>query len=352
MNRQKNLLKLSLFLLGARTGCGKRANTQRPTRSQERLKGLRGGKQTLVSKGDKFRRKLLDDLPKKLRIGLGKQIPEILYHYTDAAGSAQDTGEPQYFVACFSEEDDRLSQWRGYGKSIGGYALGFPFEHLGAIKKRLNDSQVGKTYDALNPLITVDFGPCWYDLEAQKRLLVEAFNDVLRHLETLRVRFTSFGRDPDPIKQLSHPINWLPLLLNAIPRAVSPYFKNPAFKEEREWRLVVRISGPRGQSRHGPVRERTPEDLSMDEVATVSYRTGEYSLIPYVELPVVLNTELTLSRVVVGPTPLPENARAAAMRYLRPILELRHKRISPAAERKIVCEGKDIVSSRVPFRRV
>ncbi|HEY7392857.1 MAG TPA: hypothetical protein VH640_30330, partial [Bryobacteraceae bacterium] len=80
------------------------------------MKGLRGGKQTLVSKGDKFRRKLLDDLPKKLRIGLGKQIPEILYHYTDAAGSAQDTGEPQYFVACFSEEDDRLSQWRGYGK--------------------------------------------------------------------------------------------------------------------------------------------------------------------------------------------------------------------------------------------
>jgi hypothetical protein len=49
-----------------------------------------------------------------------------------SVGSAQVTDE-QSFVVCFSEHGDGLSQWRGYGKSIGGYALGFSFEHLRAI---------------------------------------------------------------------------------------------------------------------------------------------------------------------------------------------------------------------------
>jgi hypothetical protein len=100
----------------------------------------------------------------------------------------------------------------------------------------------------------------------------------------------------------------------------SPYFKDPAFKDERKWRLVVK------------------------------YRSGEYSLIPYIVLPVALKAELTLSEVVVGPTPLPENARAAAMQLLRPKPERSRTPISAPADRKIDCEK--IVNSKIPFRRV
>jgi hypothetical protein len=57
-----------------------------------------------------------------------------------------------------------------------------------------------------------------------------------------------------------------------------------------------------------------------------------------------------LSEVVVGPTPLPENARAAAMQLLRPKPERSRTPISAPADRKIDCEK--IVNSKIPFRRV
>jgi len=258
----------------------------------------------------------------------------------DSVGSAQDT-EETHFVACFSKEGDRLSQWRGYGKSIGGYALGFPFEHLRAIQKRINDSQVGKTYHELNPLIEVGFGRCWYNPEEQKSLLADAFNRVLRHLKKPDpAPFSSLGRD-DFLTRLTHPVSWLPGVLNAIPRIVSPYLKSPDFKEEQEWRLVVRVRRPPTgvRVRVGHDRTRPEDDIRMDEIATVHFRKGEYSLVPHIVLPLVLNAELPLSKVVVGPTPLPENARAAAMQFLR-------------KKHKIVCEGRNIVNSRIPFRRV
>lgn len=269
--------------------------------------------------------------------------------------SAQATEGEQFFVTCFSAERDRLSQWRGYGKSIGGYALGFPFKHLGAIEKRINDSQVGKTYDELNPRIRVEFGRCLYDPKEQKKLLKGALDEILRNLkEKHPAPNTSF--DPDPsiptyIRRLSDPVHRLTGALKVIPRVVSPYFKDPAFREEREWRLVVSVGSPRGVSgRLGHDRERAPDDIRMDEVATVNYRKGEYSLVPYIVLPLVLNAELT--QVVVGPTPLPENARAAAMQLLRPKPERSRTPIPAPADQRLVCKSENIISSRIPFRRV
>lgn len=258
---------------------------------------------------------------------------------------------PQYFVACFSEDGDRLSQWRGYGKSIGGYALGFPFDHPHAIEKRINDSQVGKTCDESNPKITVGFNRCWYDPEKQKELLAKAFGRVLRRLEEGKVPVINPDADLI-IKQLGHPHHWLPRVLKWIPQMFSPYFKDPAFEDEREWRLVVTVQHSEGSSQDGHDRERTQDDIRMDEIATVRFRSGEYSLVPYIELPVALDAALSLSRVVVGPTPLPENARAAAMQLLRPKPKWSRTPISAPGDRKIVCEGKNIVSSKIPFRRV
>lgn len=158
----------------------------------------------------------------------------------------------------------------------------------------------------------------------------------MRYLETLPAPDTSF--DPDPIKNFFKPSSWLPTLLSAIPRDVSPYFKNPEFKEEQEWRLVVTVRPRNRQDR------KQTQDIPMDEIATIHFRNGEYSLVPYIEFPVVLDDEpLPLSKVVVGPTPLPANALAAAIQFLRP---------ENAAGRKIVCDKTNITSSGVPFRRV
>jgi len=173
----------------------------------------------------------------------------------DSIGSVQVTDGPQYFAACFSETCDRLSQWRGYGKSIGGYTLGFPFDHLRAIEKRIKDSQIGKTCDESNPKITVGFNRCWYDPKEQKKLLAEAFGRVLSCLEESRA----------PVKQLGHP-HWLPTVLKWIAQTFSPYFKDQAFEDEQEWRLVVTVWRSKGSSQDGHDHERTPDDIRMDEI--------------------------------------------------------------------------------------
>ena len=268
-----------------------------------------------------------------------------------SAGWAEDSDEQQ-FVACFSERGDELSQWRGYGKSIGGYSLGFPFAHLQAIETRINDSQDGKALNQSSPRSTVEFFPCWYDEQAQKALIAEGLERALHHCAT-----THYSVDDSS----------LAALLRAILRPVSSCFKDPAFKDEREWRLVVRVWRPSyGSVRYGDDRERTQDDIRMDQMATAHFRKGEYSLVPYVVVPVVLNAALSLSQVVVGPTPLPENARAAAMHLLHPgpgepriptlgefLRSEPEESRTPAAAtagQRIVCTN--VMNSSIPFRRV
>jgi hypothetical protein len=240
----------------------------------------------------------------------------------------QDT-EEQYFVACFSEVGDGLSQWRGYGKSIGGYSLGFEFSDLLSIRKRINDSQTGKEVSRANPGIKAKFLPCWYKRKEQMALIAEGFGIVLRHCET-----TEYSGDDSLLKTM----------LSAIVEAVSSSFKDPAFEDEREWRLVLRLYSPRLDSvLLGKKRDRTDDDKRIDQVAAVHFRKGEYSLVPYVVVPVASNGPVSLSQVVVGPTPLPENARAALMQLLLPGGE-------GPPPRRVVCTH--VTNSIIPFRRV
>lgn len=248
---------------------------------------------------------------------------------------AQDTDEQQ-FVACFSEVGDGLSQWRGYGKSIGGYSLGFQFSDLHAIEKRINDSQAGKELSRASPDISAEFLPCRYGQEEQMALIAEGFERALRHCETTRY----------PVDDSS-----LTALLGAIVRSVSSSFKDPAFEDEHEWRLVVRVWSPgSGSVRFGETRERTEDDMRMDQIAAVHFRKGEYSLVPYVVVPVAPDAALSLSHVVVGPTPLPDNARAAAMQLLLPDGKGCPTPTAVTARRRVVCT--QVTSSTIPFRRV
>src|SRR5262249_18438202 len=148
------------------------------------------------------------------------------------------------------------------------------------------------------------FLPCRYDQEEQMALIAEGFERVLRHCETTRY----------PVDDSS-----LAALLRTILRSVSSSFKDPAFEDEHEWRLVVRVDSPAlGSVQYGENRERTEDDKRMDQIAVVHFRKGEYSLVPYVVVPLAQHNAMSLSHLVVGPTPLPENARAAAIQLLLP----------------------------------
>lgn len=49
----------------------------------------------------------------------------VVLRVADEALASRDFTNAGYFVACFSEVEDDLSQWRGYGGGDCGYAIGF-----------------------------------------------------------------------------------------------------------------------------------------------------------------------------------------------------------------------------------
>jgi hypothetical protein len=158
-------------------------------------------------------------------------------------------------VASLTERGDDLGQWRGYGK--GGYALGLSFEHLAA---RAAEEQWL-------------FGPCLYQRDEQKQIMKCLLLEVLDlHLAE---------PEDSEIEELRglHPGYPVALYLNRY----APFFKDVAFADEREWRLVSRPLSYVG----------------------MQMRPGMSTLIPYATFSLVTNAadSLPLKSVRVGPTP-------------------------------------------------
>src|SRR5207302_7163681 len=61
---------------------------------------------------------------------------EYLYDRIEAELSVDTTASSEWFVACFSQVDDDLSQWRAYGGGEGGYAIGLLSSALGEVGAR------------------------------------------------------------------------------------------------------------------------------------------------------------------------------------------------------------------------
>jgi hypothetical protein len=160
------------------------------------------------------------------------------------------------FVACFCQKGNLLSQWRAYGQA-GGYSLGFEINP--------NDTSIA---------LTVPGG--FWELRLAKVLYDE-------HLQRDRIRqimgrmFEAI-RDNVPGDEVSAELKRLllsqivgcgvELLLDAVVT-----FKNPAFEEENEWRLVVR-----------PSVLRTQNEQRSNLTSPIKFRRSRGSLVPYLEL--------------------------------------------------------------------
>jgi hypothetical protein len=148
------------------------------------------------------------------------------------------------FVTCFCENGDLLSQWRGYGGSGAGFALGFSRSWLSTLARI--------DYDQFR-LQKVIYCP-----EEQQRLIreyLEAAARVSKQKEFVDDGEERFWREA--AKPMVHFVM---------------AFKDPAFREEREWRLVNRpiVSGDRYR-----------------------YRQSGHRIVPYVEIPIQNNEALT-----------------------------------------------------------
>jgi hypothetical protein len=135
------------------------------------------------------------------------------------------------YVSCFCAEGDLLSQWRGYGAQGGGFAIGFDRLRL------RNYCQIGNK--ATNPL------PLIYDKEEQRRHVQNLTRRACEIATNHNLKANDFQDFKDAF--CFHLTTYMPQI------------KNPAFREESEWRL-----------------------LRIDE--TPKFRPARGIIVPYLEL--------------------------------------------------------------------
>jgi len=109
------------------------------------------------------------------------------------------------FLACFSENGDLLSQWRGYADDGRGIAIGFDIDKI----------DITNEFPTMSVVAAHQLGLCQieYDESIQYVLIEHLLDDFLK----------------DDKK------NYYNLIRCSI---LSSMFKNSAFKEEQEWRIV------------------------------------------------------------------------------------------------------------------
>lgn len=177
------------------------------------------------------------------------------------------------YVASFSEDPDSLSQWRAYGSGTGGVAIGFDPGDLGAIARE----QEGQLL------------PCIYDEGRQEELMGTLVSDFQ---EQFRADCSAAPSLDEFTRELT--LHFAESLID-----LAPVVKHPAFREEKEWRLVV--------SAERPGRLQT------------SFRDGGSMIKPFIKLPLRLDgsKRLLIEEVVLGPTPNPGLAQESTEQYLK-----------------------------------
>jgi hypothetical protein len=228
-------------------------------------------------------RRMLADVPPQ---SPGALLREYILSTTEHQ-SRGHAPKKRHYLACFSEHGDSLSQWRGYARGIGGYALGFAMDHICAVAEALK-----------NRGLSASVFRCEYDEERQDKHVVKVLGMAVQYLDELT-------READETDLTS--------LVDLMLVSLTEVYKHPSFRDEREWRLIVSDGDAAALIKTN--QDASGEHLSQGDLS-VEFRSGEFTLIPYVAVPLVLGGSLGLREVVVGPTPVPEIAAGAVRRLL------------------------------------
>jgi hypothetical protein len=172
-------------------------------------------------------------------------------------------------AVCFCEESDLLSQWRGYGALGGGFALGFSSQ---AMLDHISKTELG-------------VARIWYEPDSQSQLIRETVVCVCKTLLKVSARIEQ-RRD---IKELARQAA---LFAFKILCQFAVSLKSPAFREEREWRVIDYVPFER----------------------TVAFVVRRGIVVPYVSLSLPMSA---LMRVQIGPTLEPQSALRSVKEVLR-----------------------------------
>lgn len=213
------------------------------------------------------------------------------------------------YVVCFSEKRDQLSQWRGYGGGDAPVSIGFNFT-----------TAMFEDRDAILQLRRVV-----YNQDVQRESLRDL---VLTWKSSVEAQATA-GK---PYDDLLHTLSLTYLDFMLWQRELT--FKDPAFHEEAEWRLIRHVSSSPSS--------RNDDSSTSDEASPrpeVNLRPSALGLTPFVILnsadPLTPWSALPIDEIVQGPT---ANAELA-LHSLELLL------------RSTGCEHVRLSRSAVPLRR-
>jgi hypothetical protein len=174
-------------------------------------------------------------------------------------------------VCCFSEREDDLSQWRGYGGGNAGFSVGFTREWFTRVKETLGET------------LGLSLRRCIYNQKDQQRLIQDEIDEFFATYAEREPGYWDRNRgyrNPDKrtLKVLRHAGDDFATRLAQI----APRIKHESFEDEKEWRLVA-------------------EKVSPSELC---HRPGRSMLIPYYKIPIGDDDKFdSIRKIVVGPTP-------------------------------------------------
>ena len=160
---------------------------------------------TETSHAIEYMRLVIDNRLKRLAypipvIEFLKQIAEKLGHTNS-----------RIYIISFSELPDSLAQWRAYCPATGGYAIGFPTEHILDMAKAQG----------------FKLAKCIYDHVLKYRALEEIVEEVIRNFELHDLQNHDEAREAF----LNNCIDYI--------KEVALIMKNEAFADEKEYRLIL-----------------------------------------------------------------------------------------------------------------
>ncbi len=185
------------------------------------------------------------------------------------------TGVGESYVLCFSTKFDDLNQWRSYASPGLGYCIGFKTHLIEALARSYN-GQLGR---------------CVYSRREQELIVNELLGRFLNDLETYFPHFAegdiNEGLVQARVKAFGEQF-----------AKIAPLFKNPAFRDESEVRVVFQ-----GETADVPIR----------------FRSGSTSIVPYIELSFEMTDGPTLTpeTVIIKTCSNPAFVAQATRRFLQ-----------------------------------
>ncbi len=175
------------------------------------------------------------------------------------------------FAFCLCQEGDQLSQWREYSEKGTGFSLGFDASMITG--KHIN--RYGNYYSLIKVI---------YNRSTQRKYLEDVIARCISELISL-AKIAPDNQIPELVFEFCR-------VLDTGISTLAVQFKDPAFHEENEWRIVY-------------------IQPSIDIIDDIKFRYSNRLIIPYIELDLSApvgssNSRLPITKIFQGPQSHPE----------------------------------------------